>query len=246
MDDESQDDAAYPVGPAQWSVPGLPRALAISVIGMALTALAAVFLRPAPSRPAVSSGELVNLAEVTPAGDAARAAVGILGDGALAVASASASTGGTITATKAAAPTTATTKAAKVVGLPLPIQYLRGGSIDQGVDYTAPGGTPLYAMGPGVIIQEGGIAGFGPNTPVLRITDGPLAGQIVYYGHAGHNVVSVGTHVAAGQQIGVVGSGLVGISTGPHLEIGFYPLNGNMRAGKAMITLLNALVGRRT
>jgi hypothetical protein len=29
------------------------------------------------------------------------------------------------------------------LGLPLPIQYLRHGTVDQGVDYLAPGGTPL-------------------------------------------------------------------------------------------------------
>ncbi|HEX3541012.1 MAG TPA: hypothetical protein VHT75_11290, partial [Acidimicrobiales bacterium] len=64
---------------------------------------------------------------------------------------------------------------------PLPAQYLHGGSVDQGVDYLAPGGTPLLAMGPGVIIQEGGpgTSGFGPNIPVLQITAGPLAGKTV-------------------------------------------------------------------
>src|SRR5207248_1597180 len=34
-------------------------------------------------------------------------------------------------------------------GLPLPAQYLQNGTVDQGVDYAAPGGTPLFAMGPG-------------------------------------------------------------------------------------------------
>ena len=71
-------------------------------------------------------------------------------------------------------------------GLPLPIQYLHNGAVDQGVDYVAPGGTPLYAMGSGTIIAAG-ISGFGPNTPVLQITSGRLAGRIVFYGHAGPN-----------------------------------------------------------
>jgi murein DD-endopeptidase MepM/ murein hydrolase activator NlpD len=124
--------------------------------------------------------------------------------------------------------------------LPLPLQYLKGGSVDQGVDYSAPGGTPLYAMGTGTIIQEG-IGGFGPNAPVLQITSGPLAGRTVYYGHAGPDLVPVGAHVVQGQQISIVGYGIVGISTGPHLEIGFLPL-GRLGAGQPMLDYLNAIL----
>ncbi|HMC05431.1 MAG TPA: peptidoglycan-binding protein, partial [Actinomycetota bacterium] len=129
-------------------------------------------------------------------------------------------------------------------GLPLPIQYLRGGSVDQGVDYAAPGGTPLYAMGSGTIIQEG-IGGFGPNAPVLQITSGPLAGKTVYYGHSGPDLVPVGANVVQGQQISVVGSGIVGISSGPHLEIGFWPL-GHNGSGKPMLDYINSIVGHST
>ncbi len=128
--------------------------------------------------------------------------------------------------------------------MPLPVQYLTGGSVDQGVDYTAPGGTPLYAMGSGVIIGEG-INGFGPNAPVLQITSGPLAGQTVYYGHAGPDLVAVGAQVSEGEQISSVGSGIVGISTGPHLEIGFYP-PGAVGAGSAMLSYINSAVGYST
>jgi murein DD-endopeptidase MepM/ murein hydrolase activator NlpD len=128
-------------------------------------------------------------------------------------------------------------------GLPLPRQYLRNGSVDQGVDYSAPGGTPLYAMGSGTIIQEG-IGGFGPNAPVLQITSGPLTGKTVYYGHSGPDLVPVGAQVVQGQQISSVGNGIVGISTGPHLEIGFWPL-GHMGAGQAMLDYIN-VVARST
>src|SRR5205814_9285540 len=124
--------------------------------------------------------------------------------------------------------------------MPLPLQYLTNGSVDQGVDYSAPGGTPLYAMGPGTIIQEG-IGGFGPNAPVLQITSGPLAGKTVYYGHAGPDLVPVGAQVVQGQQISSVGSGIVGISTGPHLEIGFWPLSSD-GAGRAMLDYINVVM----
>ena len=132
-------------------------------------------------------------------------------------------------------------------GIPLPPEYMRNGQVDQGVDYLAPGGTPLYAMGPGIIVQEGGpgTSGFGPNIPVLQITGGPLAGKTVYYGHAGPNVVPVGTVVAAGQQISIVGYGIVGLSSAPHLEIGFWPL-GNMQSGSAMKDYLDAVMAKST
>jgi murein DD-endopeptidase MepM/ murein hydrolase activator NlpD len=129
-------------------------------------------------------------------------------------------------------------------GVPLPWQYLHNGTVDQGVDYVAPGGTPLYAMGTGTIIAAG-ISGFGSNTPVLQITEGPLAGRIVFYGHAGPNLVSVGAHVVEGQQISTVGSGIVGVSNGPHLTIGFYP-PGPMGSGQTMLQYINSLVGYNT
>lgn len=90
-------------------------------------------------------------------------------------------------------------------------------SLDDGVDISAPGHTPLYAVGSGTIVLHG-IGGFGPSAPVLHLDDG----RYVYYGHAGPgNWTAVGTHVSAGQVISEVGDGIVGISTGPHLEIGF-------------------------
>ena len=129
-------------------------------------------------------------------------------------------------------------------GLPLPAQYLQNGTVDQGVDYAAPGGTPLFAMGPGTIVRAG-MAGFGPNAPVLQIGGGPLAGRAVYYGHAGPNLVPVGARVAQGQQISIVGYGRVGISTGPHLEVGFYPPGPN-GSGQAMLHYVNSVVGHNT
>jgi murein DD-endopeptidase MepM/ murein hydrolase activator NlpD len=90
-------------------------------------------------------------------------------------------------------------------------------SLDQGVDITAPAHTSLLAVGAGTIVGHG-INGFGRWAPILKLDKGGY----VYYGHAGPgHAVKVGTRVSAGQVIGEVGAGRVGISTGPHLEIGY-------------------------
>lgn len=120
----------------------------------------------------------------------------------------------------------------------MPPGYLKTPSqIDQGVDYPAPGGTPLCAMGDGKIVREG-IGGFGPDAPVLQITAGPLSGATVYYGHSGPDLAPVGAHVTNGQQISSVGFGEVGFSTGPHLEIGFWAGSGPVSNGNGMLAYI--------
>jgi murein DD-endopeptidase MepM/ murein hydrolase activator NlpD len=116
-------------------------------------------------------------------------------------------------------------------------------SPDQGVDISAPGNTPEYAVCSGTIVLHG-IGGFGPWAPVLHC-DGSLDGySYVYYGHAGPLYqLAVGTHVGAGQVMSSIGPGIVGISTGPHLEIGFADSSGSpIGSGTAgtMMSLLQA------
>jgi murein DD-endopeptidase MepM/ murein hydrolase activator NlpD len=114
-------------------------------------------------------------------------------------------------------------------------------SLDAGVDMSAPGGTPEYAVCSGTVVLHG-IGGFGPWAPVLHC-DSQLDGySYVYYGHAGPaNQLPVGTHVSAGQVMSEVGPGIVGISSGPHIEIGFCDSSGAPLGGGTASTMMSLL-----
>jgi len=103
---------------------------------------------------------------------------------------------------------------------------------DQGDD-VATVNSACYPQAKEVAIGDGqitrlGIDGFGAWAPVEHITDGPLAGYYVYYGHARPDApgIVLGSKVVTGQVISYVGCGEVGLSTGPHVEAGFTFPNG--------------------
>jgi murein DD-endopeptidase MepM/ murein hydrolase activator NlpD len=105
----------------------------------------------------------------------------------------------------------------------------------------APGNTPEYAVCSGTIVLHG-LGGFGPWAPILHC-DSPVGGySYVYYGHAGPLYqLPVGTHVSAGQVMSSIGPGIVGISTGPHIEIGFCDGSGALVGPGSAPTMMSLL-----
>ncbi|MFN4298860.1 MAG: M23 family metallopeptidase [Thermaurantimonas sp.] len=82
-----------------------------------------------------------------------------------------------------------------------------------GIDFTAPVGTPIYATGDGVVIQDNGIGGSGYGLYVI-ISHG--FGYHTLYAHMSKAIVKPGQKVKRGDIIGYVGN--TGSSTGPHLH----------------------------
>ncbi len=80
-----------------------------------------------------------------------------------------------------------------------------------GIDYGAPIGTPVWAVGDGVVQQAGWNGGCG-NSVTLRHRNG----LVTLYCHLSAVLVSAGKPVTQKQVIGLVGS--TGLSTGPHLH----------------------------
>ncbi len=82
-----------------------------------------------------------------------------------------------------------------------------------GVDYAAPSGTPVVALGEGRITASGWARGFGK-----AITIRHPGGYITHYGHLRGFAkgITKGRHIEQGDVIGYVGA--TGIATGPHLD----------------------------
>ena len=81
----------------------------------------------------------------------------------------------------------------------------------EGVDITAPAGTPIDAPANGTVTAAGWEVGYGN---VVVIDHG--YGIVTKFAHASRVLVSVGAKVARGQRIALVGN--TGLSTGPHLH----------------------------
>ncbi|MBZ9599112.1 M23 family metallopeptidase, partial [Streptomyces erythrochromogenes] len=80
-----------------------------------------------------------------------------------------------------------------------------------GVDFIAPMGTSVKAVGAGTVVSAGWSGSYG-NEVVIRHADGKYS----QYAHLSQLSVSSGQSVTAGQSIGLSGS--TGNSTGPHLH----------------------------
>src|SRR5690606_10160740 len=84
-------------------------------------------------------------------------------------------------------------------------------AMHEGLDFSAPSGTPILAASGGVVLEASYLAGYG-NTVEIDHGDG----LITRYAHASRLLVKPGDVVARGQEIARVGS--TGRSTGPHLH----------------------------
>jgi murein DD-endopeptidase MepM/ murein hydrolase activator NlpD len=83
----------------------------------------------------------------------------------------------------------------------------------QGTDYAAASGTPVRAIGDGVVIRAGRVSGFGNVVDVRHVN-----GYVSRYGHLRGFAADVrgGRRVTIGQTIGYVG--MTGLATAPHLH----------------------------
>lgn len=81
----------------------------------------------------------------------------------------------------------------------------------EGMDFTAPTGTDIYATGNGTVVSAGWKQGYGN---CIEINHG--FGYLTLYGHMSAIKSRVGQKVKRGDVIGLVGS--TGKSTGPHLH----------------------------
>jgi murein DD-endopeptidase MepM/ murein hydrolase activator NlpD len=103
-------------------------------------------------------------------------------------------------------------------------------AMHDGLDFSAPRGTPIRAASGGVVTEAGAAGAYGK---MVEINHGN--GFVTRYAHASQLDVNVGDIVEKGQLIGNVGS--TGRSTGPHLHfevrLAGHPLNPDLFLVKA-------------
>lgn len=88
---------------------------------------------------------------------------------------------------------------------------MRWGTMHKGIDLAGKLGSPILAVGAGVVLKAGPASGFG-NWVVIQHANGDVS----IYGHMRYFFVHAGEHVTAGEKIALVGD--QGFSTGPHLH----------------------------
>lgn len=122
-----------------------------------------------------------------------------------------------------------------------------------GVDYAAPTGTPVVALGQGRITRCGWVKGFGKTVTIRH-----PGGYVTNYGHLSRFAkgIAKGRRVDQGDVIGYVG--MTGIATGPHLDFrvqhrGRYvnplrlaPVNGPRLTGAALAGFRKVSIKRLT
>jgi Peptidase family M23/Csd3 second domain len=86
-----------------------------------------------------------------------------------------------------------------------------------GVDYAAPTGTPVMAVGDGTVLSKGW-GGGGGNCIKIRHDNGCMTGYMHLNAFA--KGIGAGKHVRQGELIGWVG--MTGLATGPHLDFRFW------------------------
>lgn len=89
--------------------------------------------------------------------------------------------------------------------------FTRAGAMHSGLDFPGPVGTPILSAAPGRVTFVGTKSGYGS---VIEVDHGQ--GIMTRYAHLSGYTTKVGSRVAAGQQIGKMGS--TGRSTGSHLH----------------------------
>lgn len=101
-----------------------------------------------------------------------------------------------------------------------------------GVDFGAPHGAPIYAVGDAKVIYSGWHGGHGN---YVKLDHG--GGFATAYAHMSRVAVPSGARVHAGQVIGYVGS--TGLSTGPHLHYELYRNGGAVNPLSVRFTVSN-------
>ncbi len=92
-------------------------------------------------------------------------------------------------------------------------------TVHTGLDFAAGIGTPIRAIGSGVVVSTGYDGAYG-NKTVLRLDDGTE----LWFCHQSRILVTTGEHVRAGRVIGEIGN--TGNTTGPHLHLEVHPHGG--------------------